>query len=322
MVDPPPARAPNPCESLHALLHGRNGARLELPSRHLAVLPGLHRAALRAPDDCAACRAGEGLERCGSRGVRGDDHLAPGAVLVIGLLPAPRVPRAVDRIARSSRVVVSHARGRGHDRCVRRIEIQPPPDAGIHVRRFGRAVPLHQKTRAMAVLRDRSRSAPVPDHGGDDVAAAPEVRRQVERLVAPVVDVGALRPGRDLCAVDVQAIAIVGRDVNDEGRWDGAQLKRLPGVEDGEAVARYAGRRDPPRSRRVVENAPVLGVQRSERMQDQREDGWQEETGVRVHAGGDMTYGRFLAAGLVRITSNIARTTPISSALTVCPIPG
>src|SRR5688572_519559 len=96
---------------------------------------------------------------------------------------------------------------------------------------FGGAVPLHEKPGPVAVLRHRPRGAPVPDQRGDDVASRAKVRRDVEGLVTPVLDVGALRSGRDLLAVDVQSIPVVRADVDDEARRYRGQLEGSPRME-------------------------------------------------------------------------------------------
>ena len=57
------------------------------------------------------------------------------------------------------------------------VDEQPPAISRVHERGLGTAVPLKEKACAMAVLRHRSRCAPVPHERGDHVTAGAEMRR-------------------------------------------------------------------------------------------------------------------------------------------------
>ncbi len=69
---------------------------------------------------------------------------------------------------------------------------------------------MEQKGGAVAELGDGSLGAPVPDEGGELVVAGLEKRGEVDGLVAPVREVGALWAVGDGAAVDEEPVAVVG----------------------------------------------------------------------------------------------------------------
>ena len=219
-------------DALHRLFHRREIARLELP----------------AADDTGACRAGERAKPQSADGRRAragrDDE--PVVVGVGELLPSPRQARAVDHVARRRREVAADLSGRRWERGVRGIDPESPTGPAVHERRFRGPIALEQEARAPRVLRHGAHAcAPVPHERGDHVAASSEPRREIDGLVPPVVHVGALRPGRHLLAVDVEAVSVVGRDVHEESRGPVSELERATCVEHDERVRRHAGRCDP-----------------------------------------------------------------------------
>ncbi len=184
------------------------------------------------------------------RSSRGRRRL-PGVVGVVDLLPPPRHGPAVDRLPRGRRVVVLNADG---DRRVARVVQHLPLRAGVD-HGLPAAVALQQEGRPAAELRDRTLLAPVPDERREHVAAGAEVRGEVHRLVAPVHQVRALRPRRHLPSVHEEAVAVVGRHVDDETVGRRRELERAAEVEDAERVSGHLRGRDPQRRRRVLEHA-------------------------------------------------------------------
>ena len=227
-------------EPLDRLLHWRYGPRLELPPGHFAVSTGRHRPPLHASDD------GGG---------------APCIVDIVSALPSPWIPRSVYRIAGSGGVVVAEAGGGDDDRRVRRIAEHFPVRSRVQHLGLDGAVALKQESRPVAVLGDRTRSAPVPYECGDHVAARTETACEIDGFVAPVGNVRSLGAGGHLLAVDVQSIPIVRGNVDHEPVRNRRQVECSSRVKHGEAVGRRAWRRDPARWRRVLENARLLRVE-------------------------------------------------------------
>jgi hypothetical protein len=249
------------CEALLLLLHPWYGSRLELPTRDLAIAARRHRSPLGASNHLGA---------------------APPTVSIVRPLPSPRISRGVDRIAGSRGVIVSHEGGGDDDRRVRPIAQHFPTSAGVDERRFRGAVALKKESGAVAELRDRTRRTPVPHQRRDHVAPGVQIWREIDRLVAPVADVRALRPRRHLHAVDVQPVSIVGGHVHHESRGHRRQLQRPPRVEYGEGIPRRSSDRDPASRRRPVEYARLLRADRRRKRDDRRECEARDKRPVRL----------------------------------------
>ena len=116
----------------------------------------------------------------------------PARVVVVRLLPAPRIASAVDRFARPGGVVSRDRRIRDHDWRVAGVDEQLPAWSRIDQRCFTITVALDEERRAIAVLRDGTRGAPVPDDRGEHVSPGMQLRPDVDRLVPPMRDVGTL----------------------------------------------------------------------------------------------------------------------------------
>ncbi len=226
-----PLRPAHLREADDTLFHRRDGARHELPG---AALPG---------------DGGSPQLRPFRAPPLGDGRRGPALIREADLLPAPRIPTAVERLSRRRRVVAA----------VAGVPEGLPLAAGVDDR-LPLAVPLQQEGRAMAELRDRPFRPPVPDDGRKDVPAGAQLRSQVHGLVAPVHDVRALRPRRHLLAVHEEPIAVVAGDVDGEPLRSGLEVEGTPEVEDAVSVARNVGSRDPAGRGRSAENARPRGL--------------------------------------------------------------
>lgn len=247
--------APHSREALSLLLHRRDVARHEQPARHLS---SAGRSLQQHSADDGVARSRRRRTRRGTRGAgRWSGHGEPRRIVVVAALPAPRVERAIHRFTGRRRVVAANLAESEPHEAICAVDTQPPPGPGVDQRGLTLGVALQQEAGAIAVLRDRSRGAPVPHQRGDDVAARTELRREIDRLVAPVHDVGALRTGRHFLAVDVQPVAIVRRHVDDEPFGARREVERAARVEDHGRVAGHRGRRDPARGGRPGEDAPL-----------------------------------------------------------------
>ena len=230
-----PLTAPNGREPYRRLLHRRDRTRHELPAARFAE--GIARAELRA--------VGAGAPASRRRD--------PAILREVGLRPAPWITARVDRLARRRRVVPADDIPEDRNGRVAVIAQHLPLRTRVHDR-LARAVSLQQERRLTAELRDGLVRPPVPHERRDDVAACSKLGGHIDRLVAPVHQVGTLRPGGHLLAIDEQPVAVVGGHVDDETRRLGVQLEHTTEMEDAEVVAARARGKDPRRRRCSAED--------------------------------------------------------------------
>ena len=227
------ARAADASEAYGFLLHRRDGARSELPASGLA-------------GEVGAAKLGP-LAAGPAPGHRG----WPGVVGEVELLPAPGVLAPVHRLPRRRCVVRAQLDG---DRCValvrQHLPLRSAVDGGLTL-----AVALEQERRVPAELRGRAMRSPVPDQGGEHVAARAQVRCEVDGLVAPVHEIGTLGARRDLLAVHEEPVPVVRRHVDDEVLGPRDELERTAEVEDAVRLARSRWVRDPAGGGGVREDA-------------------------------------------------------------------
>ena len=183
----------------------------------------------------------------------------PGVVGVVDLLPPPR--HAVGRPPPPREATRSSASMRTGIGCVAGVVEHLPLRAGVD-HGLALAVALQEEGRAAAELRHRSLAAPVPDERREHVAAGAQVRREVERLVAPVHQVRALRTRRHLLPVHEEPVAVVGRHVDHEPVGPSREVERAAEVEDAERVCRARPAATPraPPARRRRRSAPAAGL--------------------------------------------------------------
>src|SRR5207244_999200 len=99
---------------------------------------------------------------------------------------------------------------------------------------FGTGVALQDERGLVAHLRHRRKRRKIPDDRRDQVAARPQVRREIYAIETPVIEVAARRPFGDALAVDEKLITLIGADVNDETRRRGGKRKRFAKVKDAD----------------------------------------------------------------------------------------
>ena len=153
-----PLRAPNGGEANDLLLHRRNGTGHELPQPGFAGDGG--------PADLGTLRRPPLADTGGPPGVVGKGRL----------LPSPRVPGAIDRLSRRSRVVA--AGGGPHHRDGRVARVAQHLPLGSRIRhRFPVRITLQEEGGAAAELRDGAIGPPVPDERGQHVVPRAQVGR-------------------------------------------------------------------------------------------------------------------------------------------------
>src|SRR3982751_262467 len=86
---------------------------------------------------------------------------------------------------------------------------------------------------------------PVPHDRRDHVRPGDELRCEVDRLVPPVRCIGALGSRGDLDAIDVEPVAVVGRDVHDEASRLCREIEDAPRVKYTEGIRGHPWGRDP-----------------------------------------------------------------------------
>ena len=156
-------------------------------------------------------------------------HGVPRTVVVTGLFPSPRIAVAVDLFEESD---VGN-RGRG-DRFV----AENLPFARGVDGRFGLGVTLHEQAAHERYLRLRFQLAAVPHLHRKRVAARMQQRCDVYRLVVPAAQVAARRTPAGRGAVHEEAVAVVGRDVDDERFGPCGQVEAAPEMVDAEVIGR------------------------------------------------------------------------------------
>jgi len=171
----------------------------------------------------------------------------PIRVVELRLLPAPGVCGRVHAIPGSRDVVPVVDLG-GHDGQGRvgLVADRLPGLIGAD-RLLGLAGALQEEARLLRDLGLRGVDAEVPDDGREHVAAGAQMRREVHRLVAPVVQVAARRAPDDALAIREELVAVVGGDADGEAAGTLAELERAPEVVDAVIEGRRARHRDPAR---------------------------------------------------------------------------
>lgn len=189
-----------PRQTLRLLLHHRDGTRRQEP---------------------AAGRVDRVARRAAPPGL----HRLPGRVVIVRLLPSPRVAAAVHFLARRNRHVAVHLIPRNRNRLVRFVLDANPSRTGVH-HFFSRRVTLQQEAGPVGYLGHGSVPAVVPHHGRQSVLAGPQEARDVHRFVAPVEQIPSGRPPGNPLPVHEELVPVVGRHMNQERRRLGIQLER------------------------------------------------------------------------------------------------
>ena len=184
----------------------------------------------------------------------------PPGVIEIGSFPAPGIEQRFDSIAGAGHVVETGHLGRARCRRIGRIADTLPLFAGIHDA-LGCAVALEQETGLSGDLGFGRQFSEIPDDGGQHIPTSLQTTGDIHRFIAPMMQIAARRPQADQLAIDIQLIAIVGGDMNQEGRWRGGQIECAPEVIDAVVKRRLAGIRDPVSAPRTREQLRVGGVQ-------------------------------------------------------------
>jgi len=120
----------------------------------------------------------------------------PAGVVKIGPFPAPRVELRIHRIAWPSHIIEP-----GHLALARRRSISCVPDAfpllASIYHALGVAVSLHQKAGLIGDLGFGRELCEIPDDRRQQVFAGPQMRADIHRFIAPVMQIAARRAQTD-----------------------------------------------------------------------------------------------------------------------------
>ena len=156
------------------------------------------------------------------------DRLFPAGIVVIHLLPSPRITGGVQLLARTGHIITIHL-----PLIIGRISlIDQASPGGIRIQdRIPGLVALQDKARLPQTdLRRRSLFRVIPDHGSHHILSLTQERGQVDRLKIPVIDIPPDRTQRDQLPIHIKLITIVGRDMRHHRIRQRRQLKRFPEV--------------------------------------------------------------------------------------------
>ena len=180
------------------------------------------------------------LAATGQRGTAGFGLYGrrPAGIVVAGLFPTPRVAVSVHDKARFHVLQVDERRGQ------RAVVTAFPRRVGIN-RAFAFRFALDDQPGAQRNLRPARPPSVIPYGRGDDVVALFQVRRDVQRFVAPVLQRAARRSAVHAAAVDEQLVTGIGRDVDDETGRNPLQRECFPEAIRFEFAFRHLAGGDP-----------------------------------------------------------------------------